>query len=376
MTTRRALPLLATLVATSSAARGEDPSPSPDPPGVVRLHIEANTPEIHVRRRDPIRHIDEDLCTLPCDKVLDGRDGRLFQFADGGASADPFTLRGRRGDVTAEVRVHPAMRTGGGLLIGFGAAATVAGSLAILLGVTTQSRNTEFVTEAASVPSAVVGGGVALGAGLLTMAAGITTVVLGKTTYQLRPSVPSDALPPREPVLAAIPKVAAPTAGAEGETPSPDAPGVVRLHIESNVADVAVHRIGRVEEEVCKMPCDRVIDGRDGRPLHFVGQASSATPLTLTGLHGDVTVRVTAHPGMRPGGVALMAIGGAGIAAAFAMLLAGSSFSRKTVGVAEESSQRHPLLLPVGVAATLGTLSLSSGAVTFVLGKAGREIVP
>jgi hypothetical protein len=374
MRARRIAFALATALATMpTIARGDDVTPPPSPDrevdGVVQLHVDANAPDIHIRRRDPIRHVEEDLCAAPCDTVLDGRDGRPFQFTGDASSAEPFTLNGYRGNVTARVTVHPAMRYGGGALVGIGAGAVLTGALVMLLGVMTHGSRKVAVLGGAEPSGAepfLIGGGVTGGAGVLALVGGITLLVQGKASYDLEPSRPGEVVARRKPVIAR-PRAAA------AELPSPDRPGVVRLHIESNTKDVTVRRhdpIRHVDDELCKLPCDTVLDGRDGRPFYLEGGASRMKPFTLTGLQGDVTARVKAYPAMRYAGASLMSIGGAGMVVMTTMLL----LSRGSLFRTQQPPRTA--LLVFGVSATLSTLTLTSGIATFALGKAEYELVP
>jgi hypothetical protein len=212
MTIRRALPLLATLLATSTAARGEDPSPSPDRPGVVRLHIEANVADVELRERVPAGRpgpfgeddaIERHVCRAPCDRVLDGRDGHEFFFDGTPWDAPDFSLRGYQGDVIARLTVHRHLRNGGIALATSSGLAIIGGAITLGLGVGKGSQVIPYdasCTGTNPAPTCTydqthpsydsglplrIAGGVALGAGGAMLIAGIVMLVHGRTQLEL-----------------------------------------------------------------------------------------------------------------------------------------------------------------------------------------------
>ncbi len=139
------LALLLAVAPHARAAEGDDepkpatdPAPSPDAEeaaetrpaapaprrdhaaGAVRVHIETKHPGVELREEQPGAESFVVVCRQPCDRVVDGRDGRSFFFAGEGITPSPtFALDRRRGDVTAAVKPGSAgLRTGGAVVSG------------------------------------------------------------------------------------------------------------------------------------------------------------------------------------------------------------------------------------------------------------------
>lgn len=177
----------------AGAARADEPSaPSPEaqapPEGVVRLHVEANSPDVEVRQYHPGSDVLETVCRAPCDRLIDARDGRALRFDGEAVSAEPLPLARHRGDVTAFVTVRPGLRIGGAALTALGSVGLV--TALILLGGGLMSSGTSDIappTETWIYKPLYVGAAATGTASALALAGGITMLVLGKTTYDIVP---------------------------------------------------------------------------------------------------------------------------------------------------------------------------------------------
>lgn len=179
--------------------------PAPEPtlgaPGVVRLHVESPTPVRVVEEASTTFgayggygfaiHRLRPVCVSPCDKVIDGSDGRRFSLSsEDMPPPDPFTLAHLKGDVT--LHVDPGSygrRSGGFWLTMLGTAAAVTGGTLLLVSAlssstldyssedpTAEEEGSSAVTTAGVV--SLIGGGAALVGGIVLLATSGTSVRL------------------------------------------------------------------------------------------------------------------------------------------------------------------------------------------------------
>ncbi|AKT44066.1 hypothetical protein [Chondromyces crocatus] len=184
------------------APRGEPASPPPGTPGIVKLHIEANKPNIGlyevtasgviVGMRGSASVVMARLaCVAPCDKLIDGRAGQTFYF-DGNDinTSGGFRLEGQTGRFVARVDAGSAgARTGGVWLTSAGATGILAGGLTLGIGAATDD-GTPGNPGAAMVPI----GGVALGVGAALLIPGIILIATTGTSFTLERSPMDTAL--------------------------------------------------------------------------------------------------------------------------------------------------------------------------------------
>jgi hypothetical protein len=185
------------------AAPPPTPIPAPEPtlgaPGVVRLHVESPTPVRVVAEGattygavrgygfaiQEIRHV----CASPCDKVIDGSDGRRFSLSpEDMPPPDPFTFTQMTGDVT--LRVEPGSygrRTGGSWLTVLGGTAVLLGGSFLLVDAVVSSSTDSLSGEAQDEGgggfttvgvASLIGGGAALVGGIVLLATSGTSVTL------------------------------------------------------------------------------------------------------------------------------------------------------------------------------------------------------
>ncbi|MDC0676111.1 hypothetical protein [Sorangium atrum] len=172
--------------------------PAPEPalgaPGVVRLHVESPQPVRVVTEGattygavrgygfaiQEIRHV----CASPCDKVIDGSDGRRFSLSpEDVPPPDPFTFAQMTGDVT--LRVEPGSygrRTAGAWLNVLGATAVVTGGTLMLLSGLSSGADDSSSDVGGSFMTAglvsLIGGGAALVGGIVLVATSGTSVTV------------------------------------------------------------------------------------------------------------------------------------------------------------------------------------------------------
>ncbi|MCY0985666.1 hypothetical protein OV203_00890 [Nannocystis sp. ILAH1] len=168
--------------ADSSAAVAEDEvAPGPSRP---RIYIELTRPgDVHLLEAvAPIGSANpqaaraglagaRSVCRAPCGKVIDGRAGYPFYFGgDRMLPSQTFFLKDLEGEYVA--RVRPGRRgllIGGMLLAGYGAGATLGGTMLTAIG-----RDEKRTV-----------GSVVLGVGLAMLIGGIVMAVRGSTRYRL-----------------------------------------------------------------------------------------------------------------------------------------------------------------------------------------------
>ncbi|KYF91328.1 hypothetical protein BE20_15110 [Sorangium cellulosum] len=182
------------------AAPPPQPVPAPEPtlgaPGVVRLHVDSPTPVRVVEEASTtygayggygfaVQQI-RPVCVSPCDKLIDGSDGRRFSLSpEDMPPPAPFTLAQMTGDVT--LHVDPGSygrRTAGFWLTLLGTTAAVTGGTLMLVSSLSSSVDDSGSAEpkdsGISTPGlvTVIGGGVALVGGIVLMATSGTSVSL------------------------------------------------------------------------------------------------------------------------------------------------------------------------------------------------------
>jgi hypothetical protein len=170
------------------------PAPAVAPPvpgelGAPRLHIDSSTPvTLHETLETDLGRIRPIDCQSPCDKVIDGRSGQVFFFAgDEIPQSSRFHVTEKSGDVT--VRVSPGsfgVRKAGGVLIGLGITAAVAGSVLLPIGMAVNAGNADSAAQMHSPASSsplIPAGAATLGVGGAMLVTGIVMNVLGHTRY-------------------------------------------------------------------------------------------------------------------------------------------------------------------------------------------------
>lgn len=184
------------------AAPPPQPLPAPAPtlgaPGVVRLHVESPKPVRVIEERSTtvgayggygfaVKQF-RPVCASPCDKVIDGSDGRRFSLSpEDMPPPDPFTVSQMTGDVTLHVAPGSYGRHSAGFwLTILGTTAAVLGGTFLLVDATSPSyeyddAGNEIPDEGGvSTPGLVtlIGGGVALVGGIVLLATSGTSVTL------------------------------------------------------------------------------------------------------------------------------------------------------------------------------------------------------
>jgi hypothetical protein len=183
--------------------QAEEYQPRLGDPGVVRLHIDTPVPATVIEHRMAligtyrgyglVLHGERNVCTSPCDKIIDGSQGSIFKLADDEyPSGGNWSLATMTGDVT--LRVEPGSkgrRLGGGLAIAFGAIALVSGAVALPLGqtATLNDLNTGRTVNSPNYPVRNAGIGLLVG-GVALLGAGIALVVTGATHITLTQGAP------------------------------------------------------------------------------------------------------------------------------------------------------------------------------------------
>lgn len=174
------------------------------------------------------------------------------------------------------------------------------------------------------------------------------------------------------------------------------APGMPRLHVVSDSPVVQVHEItsqssGAVwigtgtawatlttSRTVCNTPCDQPLDDRSMYFFQGPGMPASS-PFQLLGHGPEVAMQVTAGSnGLRGGGIALMSLGAAGIAAGAFMIAFGSlttpSFDPTTLQETPGQTNQG-LITGGGVAVGAGVAVLAGGIAMLVLGRTTYSFV-
>jgi hypothetical protein len=159
-------------------------------------------------------------------------------------------------------------------------------------------------------------------------------------------------------------------------------PGAPRLHIElTRPADLKLYEVtgeitvnsfgtgpssGSIYRPICVAPCDRVIDGRSGQSFFFNGDGVlKSRKFSLSQRSGDVVARVKpGRPGLRVGGIAGMAVGGAGLGTAALLLL---MTPRSTLGQDDGRSLSNRNNLPAAGMLIGGALAVAGGLAMLLL---------
>jgi hypothetical protein len=146
---------IAVLTAATNARADDRAELSPDRPGIVRLHIDANVPDVELRLRLSgggsrsrwPRSLERPVCSARCDQVIDFRDGRELHFAGDVWDAPSLQLGEYQGDVTVRLTARPRLRN-------IGIALIVPGATGITLAVVGRTKLEIVSGKAAAVPSA------------------------------------------------------------------------------------------------------------------------------------------------------------------------------------------------------------------------------
>ncbi|HEY2518453.1 MAG TPA: hypothetical protein VGI39_46610 [Polyangiaceae bacterium] len=210
------------------------PAPPPEPllgPGMPRVHIQTENPQVQLHRymgtaitgyhttttytghgtissTAPVSTtLSEVICRVPCDTIVDGRNGDEFFFAGKGVTPSPkFQLFNQSGDLTAAVQPgSKGARVGGLVSLLLGGVAAVTGGTLMIIGANTSSTTSSFespsgsmygnysTTSSSSGQGLTTAGEVALGVGAAAIIAGIILLTNSKTTYTILPSQPARA---------------------------------------------------------------------------------------------------------------------------------------------------------------------------------------
>lgn len=183
-------------------------------------------------------------------------------------------------------------------------------------------------------------------------------------------------------VLIGPPVAAVPYAPPENIQAGPGAP---RLHIElTRPADLKLYAVtgeitmsnfrtgpstGITYSPVCAVPCDRVIDGRQGQSFFFNGDGVlKSRKFSLSEHSGELVARVKpGRPSLRVGGIAAMALGGAGFGmAAFLYMNAKSSADRHNRFSEDTAPRAEPNYTPA-TAILISAAIVAVGGLTMLL---------
>jgi len=122
--------------ASPAAASPAPASPAPAAPtmGMPFVRIESNWPDVELLRSDGSDS--RFVCHVPCNKLVDGREGHRFSISGEGMESSPsFRLEGYDGHVTARVTGVSSNRFMAGLILtNFGGIVTLSGSLFTAIG--------------------------------------------------------------------------------------------------------------------------------------------------------------------------------------------------------------------------------------------------
>lgn len=180
---------------------GWGPEPRRDGAGMVRVQLESPQPatlyqqfalrEKQTGRRIPIIGYEKEVCTSPCEHLVDASSGQLFTIGlEGAPSSDPFLLDGHGRHVTVDVDPgDDGMLLAGQLMLGPGIGAAAVGGF--LLAISASDPATDVL------PTSVV----LLGSAAALITAGVVLVVVGDTDVEVRPSPPAPRARSRPPRL-------------------------------------------------------------------------------------------------------------------------------------------------------------------------------
>jgi hypothetical protein len=178
-----------------------EPPPRLGDPGVVRLHVESPLPATIVEHRTALvgqignyalfLHGERRVCVSPCDAVIDGNRGGVFQLADDDyPSGGPFVLNTMSGDITMKVEPGTkSLRTGGSVMIVLGSIAALTGAVLLPLGLSAKVDDLNTGATVSAPNKGLEYGGVGLLAGgLAILGGGIGMFVAGATHYSFTPT--------------------------------------------------------------------------------------------------------------------------------------------------------------------------------------------
>jgi hypothetical protein len=184
------------------------PTPVPGTPGVVRLHVVSPVPVEIYKHRDSYGATSRgttialdtpgQVCTSPCDIVVDGSRGREFSVAGQHAvESARFSFAGLTGDQQLEVSPgSPGLRTAGSLLLAGGGVAIGVGALLAFAGAVGTSPKQDgdgFVRNEGLENTGLV----LLGTGGAAIVGAIVMLIESKTDVDLRPTGTSAEVKPR-----------------------------------------------------------------------------------------------------------------------------------------------------------------------------------
>lgn len=159
-------------------------------PGVVKVHIESDDPEVALleivgggtitgHNFEVDFALGQVLCRTPCDQVIDARDGRpLFFAGDGVTESEPFSLRGKQGDVTINVEAgSAAAKSAGRVLLYGGIPLAISGGVGLGTGFA--------LSDGGGTSPVVIVGAVGLGVGVAAIATAIPLILTSDTEYEI-----------------------------------------------------------------------------------------------------------------------------------------------------------------------------------------------
>lgn len=186
------------------ATAGKDDEAPASGDGAPRVHIESDYPKVQIMRIDATIAVvgsrgsatgivTRPVCTAPCDKVVDGRDGSQFFFtAPGMVGSSAFSLTDKSGDLTARIQGGSAgKRMGGFIMTTSGGALLMAGALVLTIGAISTDISYDDAgnsTETHGNATAMTIGGIGLGVGAALLVPGIIFLSTSGTKYELVPS--------------------------------------------------------------------------------------------------------------------------------------------------------------------------------------------
>lgn len=166
---------------------GWGPSPLRDGASLVRVQL-AGAPSAKLyqlalgkppEQRLPTAGYGREVCTAPCDELVDASSGETFTVAlDGAPPSDPFALDGHGRHVTVDVDPgDDGALVAGQLMLGPGIGGATVGGFLLVVGAS-ESSASDLVPVSA----------VILGASAALITAGVALIVAGDTDVDVRPS--------------------------------------------------------------------------------------------------------------------------------------------------------------------------------------------
>ncbi|WP_437723081.1 hypothetical protein [Sorangium sp. So ce861] len=172
-------------------------------PGIVRVHIETDEPQVQlmvVTGKRTVRQggsttrstLADVVCRAPCDAIIDSRDGEEFFFGGKGiVPSSEFQLFDRSGDVS--IKVHPGSTVGdtiGDVMTYMGWLTAVAGGLIIANAYLQEDQHESH-------HGAKVMGFSTVGAGAALVISGYVLTAASQTTYELSTPGPRALVVPK-----------------------------------------------------------------------------------------------------------------------------------------------------------------------------------